>query len=308
MSDTLPRDHVLRHPTPADAEGVLRVLLARDLADIGQPDFTLEDLRADWETPGVDLQRDAWVIEDEAAQIVASGLLLGDDALIYVDPGACGRGLGTALREAAEERARERGTAVLRQPLPVGNEGGTAHLLEAGYWPAQHYLRMRIDLADAPPSPDTAPHDSDIELRAFERDHDELEVHELVQSAMSEVEGYIAEPLEVWRRQRIDKRGWDPSLWLVLHDGEGLAGAGLGERWEGDVGYVAILAVAARARGRGFGRALLLGLFDAFRAAGLRAAELSVHGANRGAAQLYESVGMRPTWEAQRWEKALGHA
>lgn len=299
MPQTLPRDHVLRNPTPADAEGVLRVLLARDVADIGQPDFTLEDLRADWETPGVDISRDAWVVEDEARQIVASGLLLGDDALIYVHPDACGRGLGTAVREAAEERARERGTAVLRQPVPVGNEDGTAHLLDAGYWPAQHYLRMRIDLAEAARGTGAG-------MRAFERDQDELEVHALVQTAMSEVEGYTAEPLEVWRRQRIEKQGWDPSLWLVLHDDEGLAGAGLGERWEGDVGYVALLAVAPRARGRGHGRELLLGLFEAFRAAGLRHAELSVQGANRGAAQLYESVGMRPIWEAQRWEKALG--
>src|SRR4051794_16440876 len=153
MSDTLPRDHALRHPTPADAEAVLRVLLARDVADIGRPDFTLEDLRADWETPGVDLQRDAWVIEDEASQIVASGLLLGDDALIHVHPDACGRGLGTALREAAEERARERGTAVLRQPLPVGNEAGAALLLEAGYWPRPHYPRLRLPLGGGPGAP-----------------------------------------------------------------------------------------------------------------------------------------------------------
>jgi mycothiol synthase len=301
MPQTLPRDHVLRHPTPADAEGVLAVLLARDVADIGHPDFTLEDLRADWETPGVDLSRDAWVVEEDGRGIVASGLLLGDDALIYVHPDACGRGLGTALREVAEARARDRGTAVLRQPLPVGNEGGAAHLLDAGYWPAQHYLRMRIDLREA------ARGDS-VGMRAFERDRDELEVHELVQTAMAEVEGYTAEPLEVWRRQRIEKQGWDPSLWLVRHDDEGLVGAGLGERWEGDVGYIAFFAVAPRARGRGHGRALLLGLFDAFHDAGLRSAELSVNGANRGAAKLYESAGMHPTWEAQRWEKALGHA
>jgi ribosomal protein S18 acetylase RimI-like enzyme len=300
MSATVPSDHRLRHPTAADAEGVLRVLLARDVADIGHPDFTLEDLRADWETPGVDLTRDAWVVEDENGEIVASGLLLGDDALIYVHPDACGRGIGTALREAAEERGRERGTAVLRQPLPVGNAEGSALLLEAGYWPVQHYLRMRIDLADAPRG-------SETRLRQFERDHDELEVHELVQTAMSEVEGYIAAPLEVWRRQWIEKKGWDPALWLVLRDDDGLVGAGLGERWEGDVGYVALLAVAPRARGRGHGRQLLLGLFDAFRGGGLRNAELSVQGANRSAARLYESVGMRPTWEAQRWEKALGH-
>jgi ribosomal protein S18 acetylase RimI-like enzyme len=301
MPQTLPRDFMLRRPTPADAEAVLRVLLARDVADIGHPDFTLEDLRADWETPGVDITRDAWVVEDAGGAIVGSALLLGDDALIYVHPDACGLGLGTVLREAAEERARERGTAVLRQQLPVANAGGTAHLLEAGYWPAQHYLRMHIDLREAARGGGAG-------LRAFERDRDELEVHELAQTAMSEIEGYTAEPLEVWRGQRIEKQGWDPSLWLVAHDDEGLVGAGLGERWEGDVGYVAILAVAPRARGRGHGRALLVGLFDAFRGAGLHAAELSVHGANRGAAALYESVGMRASWEAQRWEKALGRS
>ncbi len=66
--------------------------------------------------------------------------------------------------------------------------------------------------------------------------------------------------------------------------------------------------MARRARGRGLGRALLLGVFAAFRAAGFESAELSVHGRNRGALALYESVGMAPTWSAERWEKALGQA
>jgi mycothiol synthase len=298
---TVPGDHVLRPPRPADDEAVLRVMLARDVADIGEPDFTLEDLRTDWATPGVDLERDAWVVEQPGGEIVASGLLLGDDALIYVQPDACGRGIGTALRRRAEARARERGTAVLRQFVPVGNEAASALLLEAGYWPVQHYLRMRIPLAEAPPPPPDAP------VRVFERDRDELEVHRLVQSALAEVEGHTAETLETWHARGIAKDGWDPGLWLLLTDEEGLAGAVLGERWENGVGYVDQLGVAPRARGRGHGRTLLLAVFDAFRRAGLRAAELSVHGANRGAARLYESVGMRAAWEAQRWEKAVGH-
>jgi ribosomal protein S18 acetylase RimI-like enzyme len=299
MAPTLPPDHRLRAPVPADDEAVLRVLLARDVADLGYPDFTLDDLRADWATPGLELERDAWVVEDPAGEIVASGLLLNDDALIYVHPEACGRGLGSVLREHAEARGRERGTAVLRQFVPLANADASALLLDAGWWPAQHYLRMRIALDDLPPHADGV-------LRPFERDHDELAVHELVQTALSEVEGYVAEPLEVWQRQRIEKSRWNPGLWLLLEDDEGLAGAALGEPWENDLGYVAQLAVAPRARGRGHGRTLLLGLFAAFREAGLKSAELSVHGANRGAARLYETVGMEPVWEAQRWEKALG--
>ena len=274
------------------------MLLARDVADVGYPDFTIEDLHADWATPGLDLERDARVVE-AGGEIVASSLLLGDDALIYVHPDACGRGLGTALREYTEERARERGTAVVKQFIPTGNAAAAPLLLDAGYWPVQHYFRMRIALEDAP-------RNVDGDARAFERDQDEIAVHALVQEGLSEVEGYLAEPLEVWRRQRIEKKRWDPALWLVLEDDEGLAGAALGERWDDGLGYVAQLAVAPRARGRGHGRTLLLGLFDAFRATGLRRAELSVHGDNRGAARLYESVGMTASWEAQRWEKALG--
>src|SRR3954466_12769889 len=172
MTATLPADHTVRAPVPGDAEAVLRVLLARDVADIGHPDFTLEDLRADWTTPGVDLARDAWVVEDAGREIVGSALLMGDDALIYVHPGACGRGVGTVLRERAEARARERGTAGLRQQTPAGNEAGAALLLEAGYWPAQHYLRMRMALDRPLPAPEGA-------VRTFERDRDEAEVHEL---------------------------------------------------------------------------------------------------------------------------------
>jgi mycothiol synthase len=276
------------------------VLLARDVADVGYPDFTIEDLHADWATPGLDLERDAWVVEEPGGRIVASALLLGDDALIHVHPDACGRGIGGALRELAEERALERGTAVVRQFIPTGNEAAAPLLLDAGYWPVQHYFRMRIALEDLAPYPDDA-------TRAFQRDQDEIAVHELVQAGLSEVEGFIAEPLEVWRRQRIEKKRWDPALWLLLEDDEGLAGVALGERWDDGLGYVAQLAVAPRARGRGHGRTLLLSLFEAFRADGLRRAELSVHGANRGAARLYESVGMTASWEAQRWEKALGN-
>ena len=166
------------------------------------------------------------MVEQPGGEIVASSLLLGDDALIYVHPDACGRGIGGALRELAEERARERGTAVLRQFIPTGNEAAAPLLLDAGYWPVQHYFRMRIELEDLPASRRTAP------CGAFERDQDEIAVHELVQAGLSEVEGFIAEPLEVWRRQRIEKKRWDPALWLLLEDDEGLAGAALGERWD----------------------------------------------------------------------------
>jgi mycothiol synthase len=289
----------LRPPAAADAEAVLALIIARDVADLGMPDFTLEDLRADWATPGVDLQHDARVSAQNGT-ISGYAILLGDDAVVMVHPDAEGAGDGTVLRRWAEARAAERGTGVLRQFAAGSNDAARTHLRAAGYEPAQLYFRLRADLASVPPAP-TAP------LRTFTA-ADEAAVHALIQEAFAEIEGHEHQPLETWRAKTIGKDGHDPSLWLLLDDEEGLAGAALGERWEEGTGYVAELAVAGRARGRGHGRTLLLGLFEAFRNAGLTHAELSVHGRNRGALRLYETAGMRPTWQAERWEKALGSA
>jgi mycothiol synthase len=290
----------LRPPTARDAEAVLEVILARDRADIGAPDFTLEDLRADWASPGVDLEHDARVA-NSGGGIRGYAVLLGDDAIVAVHPDAEGNGDGTLLRRWAEARAAERGTTVLRQFAYGSNDGAREHLRAAGYAPAQHYFRLRADLAAVPHAPD-AP------LRTFNAARDEAAVHALIDDSFADIEGYESRSLDTWRAKSIAKEGHDASLWLLLEDDDGLAGAALGERWEDGAGSVAELAVARRARGRGHGRTLLLGLFAAFRDAGLARAELSVHGRNRGALRLYESVGMRPTWRAERWEKPLGRA
>lgn len=293
----LPR---VRPPGRDDADSVLQVIVARDVADLGAPDFTLDDLRADWATPGLELEHDVRVAPGEGGEIRGYAILLGDDAVVVVHPEAEGQGTGTVLRRWAEARASERGTSVLRQFAYGSNDGARRHLRAAGYEPAQHYFRLRADLGDVP-----AP--AEVPLRQFESD-DAAAVHRLIEEAFREIEGNTPQTLEEWRAKGIDKASHDPALWLLAEDEGGVVGAALGERWESGTGYVGELAVARRGRGRGLGRALLLGLFAAFRRAGLSHAELSVHGRNRGALALYESVGMRSTWEAERWEKALGRA
>jgi mycothiol synthase len=289
----------LRAPEQSDAPAVLDLIIARDIADLGKPDYTLEDVRGDWSAPGIDLARDAWIAEDDGR---ALGYALLDDrgaALITVPPANEGRGVGTALRRAAEQRASERGAVLVRQYVPTSNEPARSHLLDAGYWPAYSYFRMRIDLDDAPPPP------SDLPVRQFSRGPDDAPVHGLVEEAMAGVPGNEPRSLESWQAAKVDKEGWDPSLWLLYEDPDGLAGVVLCERWEDGVGYVDYLAVAARARGRGLGRGLLLHGLASLRAAGLTVAELSVQGENAGATRLYESVGMSPVWTIERWEKPL---
>jgi mycothiol synthase len=289
----------LRAPEPADAPAVLELIIARDIADLGRPDYTLEDVQADWAAPGIDLARDAWIAEEDGTPL---GYALLDDrgaALITVPPASEGRGVGTALRQAAEARALERGEALVRQYVPTGNEAARTVLLSAGYWPAYSYFRMRMDLADALEPP------ADVHVRPFSRGPDDAPVHALVEEAMAGVAGNEPRTLESWQAAKVDKEGWDPALWLLHEDAGGLAGVVLCERWEEGVGYVDYLAVAARARGQGLGRAMLLHGLAALRAAGLGVAELSVQGENASATRLYESVGMRPVWTIERWEKPL---
>jgi mycothiol synthase len=298
-------DHVqwiavrVRAPDHSDAPAVLDLIVARDIADLGRPDYTLEDVRADWAAPGVDPALDAWLVEDGDGPL---GYALLDDrgaALVTVPPASEGRGVGTALREAAEARAIDRGEALLRQYVPTANEAARTHLLDAGYWPARSYFRMRMELAEAPAPP------SEVPVRAFDRGTDDGPVHALVEEAMAGVPGNEPRSLESWQAAKVDKEGWDPSLWLLHEDADGLSGVVLCERWEDGLGYVDYLAVASRSRGRGLGRAMLLHGLAALRAAGLTVAELSVQGENAGATRLYESVGMRPLWTIERWEKPL---
>jgi len=289
----------LRAPLPDDAHAVLELIVARDIADLGRPDYTLEDVRSDWAAPGIDLARDAWLAEENGTPL---GYALLDDrgaAQITVPPESEGHGIGSALREAAEARALERGEALVRQYVPIGNEAARTELLDAGYWPVYSYFRMRMDLADATPPPDGVP------VRTFSRGPDDAPVHALVEEAMAGVAGNEPRSLESWQAAKVDKQGWDPSLWLLHEDADGLAGVVLCERWDDGIGYVDYLAVAARARGQGLGRALLLHGLGALRDAGLGVAELSVQGENASATRLYESVGMRPVWTIERWEKPL---
>jgi len=289
----------LRPPAPEDAPAVLELIVARDVADLGRPDYTLDDVRADWSAPGIDLARDAWLAEEDG---VALGYALLDDrgaALITVPPAHEGRGVGSALREAAEARALERGAALVRQYVPISNEAARAGLLAAGYWPAYSYFRMRLELDRAPAPP------AGVVVRSFSRGPDDAAVHALVEEAMAGVPGNEPRSLDSWQAAKVDKEGWDPALWLLHEDADGLAGVVLCERWEDGVGYVDYLAVAPRVRGQGLGRALLLHGLAALRATGLAVAELSVQGENASATRLYESVGMRPVWTIERWEKPL---
>jgi ribosomal protein S18 acetylase RimI-like enzyme len=259
--------------------------VARDIADLGAPDWTLEDVLDEMADAAA-----AWVAGHEGGAVVAAALLESDGwARVIVHPDACGRGFGTHLRELVEAAAPS--GSVLHQEVPGSNDAARALLESAGYHPDQHYWRMVLPL-DAPVAP--APWPPGVSTRSYSAE-DLPEAEALVRSSLPDLTGNLT------------ARRLATELSTVARtDAEGsLAGAVLCERRETGQGFVAYLAVAPDWRGRGLGRALLSGALGQMRSAGLDSAALGVNGANRSATALYESVGMRIESRADRYAKRL---
>ncbi len=295
MNTTLPTGHALRAPTGADADAVAALLRAREEADLGVAEVSAADVAAEWE--GVALGDAARVVCDAAGAVVGYALASGGELQVAVHPEVDGAGLGSELLAAAEAAARAQGARVVRQFIPTANTAARVMLLDAGWWPVHHYFSMQMPLRNAPPPPD-------VLTRPFDPERDTEGLWHLMQGAYADVEGHLTQSLEAWKASTMEAPAWDPELWIVAHDANGIVGAVLGEQ-DKRTGVVAAVAVAHRARGRGHARALLLVLLAAFRERRLRTAQAAVHGPTAAAARLFESVGMEPVRRTERWEKSL---
>ncbi len=131
---------VLR-PSPTRPK-LLRVLQARDVADLGEPDFTLEDLLDQWRASEFDLASDAVLAVDEDEAVIGYATLWTQGALAVVDPAREGEGVGSALLSWAERRAREAERGVARQWVAGSNATGHELLGRAGYRHIRSYWRL----------------------------------------------------------------------------------------------------------------------------------------------------------------------
>ena len=290
----------IRAPVPGDLEAVHAVIMARDVADLGHPDYTLDDVREDWE--GADLARDAWVAIPPGGRIAGYAFLRDEDALVVTHPDAEGRGIGRGLHDRLVARARERGARVLRQEVSADCDPARRLLEGAGWRATGRYWRMQVALSERPPAPAWP---SGVRVGSLDLDDDLEAVHALIEAAFTEVPDHVPRGLEE-RRAWLERPGFEAALSPVARVDRDIAGAALCWRWEEGYGFVSHLAVARDQRGQGLGRALLAAAFGGFHDAGLTAAVLGVHTANRSALSLYESVGMAPAFVIDRYRLALG--
>jgi mycothiol synthase len=301
MGVPLPAGYHARAPRWDDLEEVAALVAEADTAHIGEPDVDVDDIRHDWEAEGFDMEQDAVLLTTDDGALAAYAFARDGDAFAIVRPGHFGRGLGTALLPFVESRIAAQGGERVRQQVDGSNDAARELLGAHGYTAAQRYWRMRVDLADAPPSADWP---EGVRPRMYVPGMDDADAHALINAVFPEVPGFVARPLEVWRADVIERPQFRPELsWVAERDAR-MIGVAISAVWE-NRGYVAYLAVAAEGRGLGLGRALLHASFEGFRSAELAMGELSVNTANETGTRLYKSAGMALAWRAEHWEKAL---
>ena len=309
-----PHGYSVRPPTEDDAPGVLALVVACDIEEFGEPDYSMGDVMDGWRRIGFDLGRDAIAVEDRDGSIVGYTDVHDRQEHMLINPNACvhpehrGRGIGAFLLGWAERRGREIAAAAspgeaVRFQVAVSsvNERGRELVEARGYRVARSFWRMEIEMEEEPEAPVWP---EGIEVRSF-RSGDERAVHAAVEEAFRDTEGQLPRSYEDWEQTMLGRDDFDPSLWFLAVDGDEIAGTSLCLNEE-DVGWVRQLTVRRPWRRRGLGLALLRHSFREYHRRGMRRVGLSVDSRNStGATRLYERAGMRVAWQYDFYEKTV---
>lgn len=303
---------VLR-PTPDRFDEALDLVRAADIAVYGDSDWTASDLRDEWD--GLDLERDAWLVDlDGRIAGVAhlldrkEGRFIGDG---YVHPELTGRGVGDRVLDLLETRVLElrpewpeEGPIVLEAAHLVGDVRAPELFRGRGFERVRSFFRMVADVSGEQPAP--AWPDA-IELRPLDVDLHAASLYDAELEAFADEWGYVPLAFGEWCDRVFGRSGFDPSLVPVAWDGEQVVAFSRNyPKRNGDWGFIGTLGVRPGWRRRGLGLALLYESFRRFRETGETTVALGVDVENpTGATRLYERAGMRVLWQADVWQKEL---
>ena len=298
-----PKPFTSRPATLEDAAGVAELMNACDRNYLEDPDTVDARDVADWWSRG-ELERDTALVHDPGGRLAASGMLeekeagvLGVD--VFVHPDFLGRGLGTLMLGWLEEEGRSRALERLRTAALAADPAAQPLIEGRGFSAVRHFYRMLIDL-DAPPPEPVWP--EGFTVSAFQPGEEGI-LHAVTEEAFSDHWGHEPRDLEYWQKAVFACDWWDPSLVYLVREGAEVVAAEV-NAFRFGVGWVDTLGTREPWRGRGLGRALLLSAFGEFHRRGQNRVALAVDAGNEtGATHLYESVGMRVSWQADVYEK-----
>lgn len=277
----------------SDARAVYEVTAAQELADLGEVLIDEAEIASDWQRPSFDVgERTVGVFADERligyAQITSA-----DRADTAVHPEFRGFGVGTWLARWTQEKARERGAAVIGVPVPEGSTGD--RLLESlGY--RVRWTSWILGMPEGSAVPSRALPGGYTVREATDADY--RACWNVLEEAFLEWSVREREPYEDFLAEVTQRPGFEAWNLRVVTDADQeivavavIVSSGAEEERDG---FVERLATRVDQRGRGLAQALLVDSFAAARANGVTGAALSTD-SRTGALGLYEKVGMRVT-------------
>ena len=208
MMTPLPEGLTARAPVWSDADAVAALYNACSMAEIGAPDTTAEKVQREWQTPGFNLEHDAWLVATTDGQVLGYTEVwsLAPHTRIFgdgrVDPEHLGRSIGTHLLQWQEARAREimadaptEARITLVNRALNTNEFARRLLQDATFAIERHFWRMAMDLDAEPQAPEWP---ADIVVRTAVPGQDERVVHAALEEAFQDHYDYTPTPFETW--------------------------------------------------------------------------------------------------------------
>jgi ribosomal protein S18 acetylase RimI-like enzyme len=294
-----PEGLTTRPLTMSDAAAVTDLIRTCERHFVGEAFIDEGDIVGMWSTPGIDLGVDSIGVFE--GDVLIAGGLVDDRHHLAVDvlPSHLGMGLGTALADWVEHRARTRGLAYGDQETAASDAGATVLLTGRGYQKTHQDWVLRME-ADA----ELVHHDlpEDVVIGTFD-EADEHAVYTVIEDAFAEWQGRIRRSYDDWRVLMLNRTGAGPEHFRVAKAGGEVVGAAIVHDSDGTT-WIPQLAVRADRRGEGIAQELLAQAFEAGRQRGCVTGELSTSGLT-GALGLYERLGMRVVAEFQTWRLDL---
>jgi mycothiol synthase len=290
----------IRAATLGDVDRLASFMGRCTLAHQGVRRASGDEMRQRLTQPGTDPALDTWLAEDSGEIVAFAQAWEEEDAVVCyvrVDPEHRGRGLGGTLLERASARAEELSPDPALHATSWPKDESAAPLLEGnGFKPIRYLSLMTIELAD-PQTPSWPP---DVKVRALDDSADLRPIYEAEREIFPERRQSFAD----WMH---DYTGFDPSLWFLAEDADGIAGFALclpELAEDSEAGYVSELGVRTDRRSQGLGLALLQHTFVEFHRRGKQRVSLHVDVDNlTGALRLYTRAGMRPDPRLVVWER-----
>ncbi len=306
--------HTLRRPTAVDAAAIHELTVACDVAALGVPDTTLDDIEDLLGEPELDLGRDAWLAHDACGGLLAWAWACGqsDSDLVEIEvsvrPGA--GDLAERLWPIVLQRAREitgergHGTATVDVVVHRADEAKRALAERHGFEHSTSYHRMRIDFDGAVEQPAEP---AGLTLHTGESDEIRRQAHQVLQDSFADHHGFVRRDYDLWfqRREQQSFNDWS-QLTLARIDGRPAAALHGSDQFVPDegCGYVAAIGVLPEFRGHGLGKLRLRRAFAADAARGRKGTILHVDSNNvTPALGLYESAGMRTVLVIDVWRR-----